>query len=309
MNYTSVVEAHTRIRPYVHRTPVLTSAYFNSFFNAELYFKAEHLQKVGAFKARGACNAVLQIQQDKLKNGVVSHSSGNHGQALAYAASIVNTPCTIIMPSNAPEVKKDAVRYYGAQIIECEPTLLAREQTVEAFVEKHDAYFVHPYNNEDVILGQGTAALELIQDVQNLDIVIAPVGGGGLISGTTIAVLGSQSHTTVIAAEPEVANDAEQSMLLGVIQPPTGMLTIADGLRASLGTIAFSVLKENRIPIITATEKNIRAMMFAVIERMKQVIEPSASVTLAAMLQNPEMFAGKKVGVILCGGNVDIRSV
>lgn len=299
--------AHELIRPFVHNTPVLTSSAINQMVDANVYFKCENLQKVGAFKARGAVNAVMQLDSDAAARGVVTHSSGNHAQALAYAANLRGIPCTIVMPHNAPSVKQDAVRDYGASIVLCEPTLASRLDTMQSIVATTGAHPVPPYNDERVVAGQGTLALEFLEQVNNLDAVMAPVGGGGLLSGVATAVRALESHIDIIGAEPEIAADAQLSLKTGVLQPPADAMTIADGLRTGLGDITLSHLQRAGVSIITASEEGIREATYRIMERLKVVIEPSAGVTLAAMLENPGHWSGQNVGIVLCGGNIDIR--
>lgn len=302
--------AHQRIHPWIHRTPVLTSLYFSTRFHAEIYFKAEHLQKTGAFKARGAMNAVMGLAADAAKRGVVTHSSGNHAQALAWASRIQGIPCTVVMPSNAPDAKRSAVRDYGADIVTCEPTLQSREETVAEIVRQTGKHLIPPYNDERVIAGQGTAALELLEDVADLDVIMAPVGGGGLMSGTAVVARAvGGPDIAIIGAEPEMAADALESLRTGIIQPPMPPVTIADGLRTSLGDKTFAHLQQHNVSIITAREESIREAMILVYERLKCVVEPSATVTLGALLEQPDLVRGKRVGVILCGGNVDVRQM
>ncbi len=301
--------AAARIGPYIHRTPVLTSRALDAMFDAELFFKCENLQKVGAFKARGACNAVLQLDDATAARGVITHSSGNHAQALAYAARLRGIRCTIVMPNNAPMVKREAVAEYGAEIVLCEPTLESRISTMETIVQRTGAHVVPPYNDERVIAGQGTAALELLEDVPDLHVVMAPVGGGGLMSGTAVATRSILPNAEIIGAEPAIADDARRSIESGVLQPPpTAGVTIADGLRTSLGDITFAALKQNRVRIVTAREESIIEAMFRMMERLKILIEPSAAVTVGAMIDDPSIVRGKRVGIIVCGGNFDVRS-
>lgn len=306
--FEDVRDAANRIKPYVHRTPVLTSQALNMMFGAELYFKCENLQKIGAFKARGACNAVLMLDDETAQRGVVTHSSGNHGQALAYAARLRGIPCTIVMPSNAPAVKQDAVAEYGATVVLCEPTLRARLETMHGVIDRTGAHPIPPYDDARVIAGQGTAALELIEDHPDLDIVMAPVGGGGLLSGTAIASHGMDPSITVLGAEPAIADDAKRSLETGTLQPPPTSLTVADGLRTSLGEITFAVLQHLHVRIVTASEASIIEGMFRMMERLKIMVEPSASVTLGAIIEDPQIVVGKKVGIIVCGGNLDVRN-
>ena len=308
VGFDDIVAAAQRIRPYVHRTPVITSAFFNNLFSAELFFKCEHLQRIGAFKARGACNAVMQLDERTARRGVITHSSGNHAQALAYAAAIRSIPCTIVMPRTAPIIKKEAVQGYGAVVVECEPTLVDRERTMEAIAAQTGAHVVPPYNDERVIAGQGTAALELLQDVPDLDVMMAPVGGGGLMSGTAIAARSMVPSIEIIGAEPAEADDARISLQTGVLQPAPQTSTIADGLRTSLGDIPFAILRAMDVRIVTAQEASIRQGLLHVMERMKQVVEPSATVTIGALMEQPDLIRNKRVGIILCGGNIDLRS-
>ncbi len=304
-----IYAAAKRIQGYVHRTPVLTSSTLNKQFNAELFFKCENLQKVGAFKARGACNAVLSLDTETAQRGVITHSSGNHAQALAYAARLRQIPCTIVMPSSAPAVKLNAVREYGATVIMCEPTLESRIQTMDQEVARTGAHVVPPYNDERVIAGQGTAALELLEDYADLDCIMAPVGGGGLLSGTAIATRALRPTAEIIGAEPEIADDAKRSLETGILQPPPRTLTIADGLRTSLGNLTFAELQRTRVRIVTASEASIAEGMYRMMERLKIVVEPSAAVTVGAMLDQPSVVEGKRVGIIVCGGNLDLRSL
>lgn len=307
VTFDDICAAAERIRPYVHRTPLMTSRYFDDRFGVRFFFKSEHLQKVGAFKARGACNAVLLLDDATASRGVATHSSGNHAQALAYAARLRNIPCTIVMPRTAPLVKRQAVAGYGATIVECEPTLADREQTLALIAERTGAHVVPPYNDVRVIAGQGTAALELLEDVPDLDVIMAPVGGGGLMSGTAVAARAMRPAIDVIGAEPEEADDAKRSLESGVLQGPPMTTTMADGLRTSLGDITFALLQQTGVRIVTASESSIKEGLCLVMERMKQVVEPSATVTIGAMLERPDMLRGKRVGIILCGGNIDVR--
>jgi len=305
-SFEDVLAAAERILGHVHRTPVMTSAAIDRICGATIHCKCENLQKVGAFKARGATNAVLSLDDVAAGRGVATHSSGNHAAALAFAAAIRGVPVHVVMPSSAPPVKKAAVAGYGAQITECEPTLAAREATLEAVVERTGATFIHAYDNPVVIAGQGTSSLELITVVPDLDIVMAPVGGGGLMSGTAIAVTGSRPDITVWGAEPKGADDAFRSMRDGTIYPSVEPRTIADGLLTSLSDRTFRILGEHVEGILTVSEENIVRAMRLLWERMKLVVEPSGAVPLAAVLEHPEHFAGRRVGLILSGGNVDL---
>lgn len=303
-----VRSAADRIRPFIHRTPVLTSRAINDMFSAELFFKCENLQKVGAFKARGACNAVYMLSATEAQYGVVTHSSGNHAQALAYAARLRAIPCTVIMPWNTPSVKQSAVADYGAEIIRCEPTMESRVTTMNVFIEQSGAHPVPPFDDARVIAGQGTAALEMCEDLPDLDMIMAPVGGGGLLSGTAIVGRALIPTAEIIGAEPAEADDAMRSLIAGVRQPPPITTTIADGLRTALGELPFDILRATDVRIVTASEDSIVEAAYRMMERLKIVIEPSASVTVGAMLDNPKLVIGKRVGIIVCGGNLDVRS-
>ncbi len=308
MNITKeqIEQAHERIKPFIHRTPVLTSATLNHISGATLFFKCENFQKIGAFKIRGAMNAVLSLPKDKLENGIATHSSGNHAQAIAYAARQVGTKAFIVMPDTSPKVKVDAVKGYGAEIIFCEPTQLARENTLKQIVEKTGAEFVHPYNDYRVITGQATAAKELIEEIPGLDCIIAPVGGGGLLSGTLLSAHYFSPSTIVYAGEPEGAADAVLSIKSNKIESAPYVNTIADGLLTKLGDKTFPIIKELVKDIYTVTDEEIIAALKLVYERMKIIIEPSCAVPLAALLKHKEKIQGKRVGIILSGGNVDL---
>ncbi len=304
--FEDVEQARSRIKKYVHRTPVLTSESLNGLLGGEFFFKCENFQRVGAFKFRGASNAVLSLTDEEASHGVATHSSGNHAAALALAARNRGIKSMIVMPENAPEIKKAAVAGYGAEIIFCKPTLQARETTLKKVVDRTGATFIHPYNNFNVITGQGTAALELLEEIPDLDIIITPVGGGGLLSGTAIAAKALKKGIQVFAGEPKGADDAYHSLKSGKIVPSNNPKTIADGLLTSLGTMTYAVISEHVDEIITVSENNIIAAMRMIWERMKIVVEPSAAVPLAAVKEKPELFAGKRAGIILSGGNVDL---
>ncbi len=304
--FAALREAAERIKPFVHRTPVLKSDSINRICGAEVFFKGENLQKVGAFKIRGATNAVFSLSDEKASHGVATHSSGNHAAALALAAQWRGIRAQVVMPENAPRVKMEAVAGYGAQIVLCRPTLQAREERLARLLDETGADLVHPYNDDRVIAGQGTAALELYEEVPGLDIVMTPVGGGGLISGTAIAVSSVSPSTQVLGAEPEMADDARRSLLAGKIIPSTYPDTIADGLRTSLGDLTFPIIQRVVKDIVTVTEEGIGAAMRLIWERMKIIVEPSAAVPLGALLANSALFSGKRVGIILSGGNVDL---
>jgi threonine dehydratase len=305
-DFNDILKAHARISPLVHRTPVLTSKSINQITGSDLFFKCENLQKVGAFKFRGACNAVFSLFEEEARKGVATHSSGNHAAALALAARMRGVPAYIVMPRTAPEIKKKAVAGYGGMITFCEPTLQARESTLEKVIAETGATEVHPYDNFFVIAGQATAAKELIEDAGDFDIVMAPVGGGGLLSGTSLSVKKLKPGCKVIAAEPLGADDACRSFHAGVIYPSVNPLTIADGLLTSLSQRTFTIIRDNVDDIVTVSEEKIIEAMRLIWERMKIIIEPSSAVPLAALLEGKVHAAGKKVGIILSGGNLDL---
>lgn len=302
-------EAHTRIRPFIHRTPVLTCRAIDEVLGATLFFKCENLQKVGAFKIRGACNAVYSLDDRESAKGVAAHSSGNHGAALALAAQWRGIRAYVVMPENSSAVKLRAVAGYGAEIILCKPTQKARDEDLERVLQSTGAALIHPYNDHRVICGQGTAALELCEDISDLDVVMSPVGGGGLLSGTAIAVKGISPGTQVVAGEPERADDAHRSLTAGRIIPVTEPDTIADGLRTSLGDLTFPIIAGLVKDIITVSEEGIIRAMRLIWERMKIIVEPSAAVPLAAVMRRPGDFEGKRIGIILSGGNVDLDAL
>jgi len=302
-------QAAERIRPYAHRTPVLTCASLDGQVGAQVFMKCENLQKVGAFKFRGACNAVYSLTDEEAARGVATHSSGNHAQALALAARLRGIPAYIVMPENAPAVKKAAVAGYGGQITFCEPTLQARETTTEKVVKETGATVVHPYNDYRVIAGQGTAALELLEEIPDLDVIIAPVGGGGLLSGTAIAAKGLSPNIRVIAAEPEMADDACRSLQAGHILPSENPKTIADGLLTSLGDKTFPIIQEHVEQIVTVSEAGILSARKFIWERAKIIIEPSAAVPVALLWEHKVDLSGLRVGIILSGGNVDLEKL
>ncbi len=302
-------KAHDMIRPYVHRTPVLTSASINRITGSELYFKCENFQKVGAFKFRGATHAVMCLGEESASRGVATHSSGNHAAALALAAASRGIPAYIVMPENSPAIKKKAVAGYGAEITYCKPTLEARESTLEKVVRETGAYFIHPYNNFEVVCGQGTAALEFLEDVPTLDIIMPPVGGGGLLSGTATAASGIKPGIRVFAAEPAGADDAYRSFNEGKIIPSVQPRTIADGLLTSLGPLTFAIIRDKVDQIFTCSEGSIVRAMRMIWERMKIIVEPSAAVPLAVVLEHPDVFRGVATGLILSGGNVDLEKL
>jgi threonine dehydratase len=306
-NRENIVQAHQLVKPYIHRTPIFTSAFLNERTGSSLYFKCENLQKIGAFKARGGLNAVLTLTEEQRKNGVATHSSGNHAQAIAYAAAMVGARAYIVMPDNSPQVKIKAVEGYGATITFCKNTPEERERTVAEIVEKTGATFIHPFNNYEVITGQATTAKELIEDAaEHLDIIIAPVGGGGLLSGTALSAHYFSPNTKVYAGEPEGAADAILSFRSGKIEKAPYVKTIADGLLTYLGDKTFPVIKEHVTDILTVSDEEIVDAMRFLWERMKLVVEPSGAVSLAAVLKNRSIFEGKTIGIIISGGNVDL---
>lgn len=309
MQKADLIACLERIRPYAHYTPVLTSTAINQISGAEIFFKCENFQRIGAFKMRGAMNAVLQLTEKQKQRGVVTHSSGNFAQALALAAKLLNIKAYIVMPSNATQVKKDAVKGYGGNVIECEPTIIARETTAVAIKERYGATFIHPYDDMNVVLGQGTACMELLEQHPDLDVVIAPVGGGGLISGTALAAHFFSEHCKTIAAEPFEVDDAYRSLQSGKIENNSSIHTIADGLRTNLGEVNFPIIQKYVSEIIRVTETEIVEAMRLIWERMKIVVEPSSAVAFAAVLKEKEKFKNKKVGIIISGGNVDLSAL
>ncbi len=300
-------QARERIKSYVHATPVLTCETLNRLSGADLFFKCENFQKVGAFKFRGACNAVFSLDEEQARRGVATHSSGNHAAAVALAARIRGIPAHIVMPETAPTIKKNAVRDYGAQITFCSPTISAREETLQQLMTETGATLVHPYNDYAVIAGQATVALELLEQLSRPpDYILAPIGGGGLISGTALAIRNLAPSTRVIGCEPELADDAARSFRSGEIHPALPPKTIADGLLTCLGDKTFAIIREHVEDILTVNEQAIVRAMRLVWERMKIIIEPSSAVPLAAVLEHPERFRGKRTALILTGGNADL---
>ena len=304
-----VETARQRISPYVHVTPVLTSSYLNELSGAELYFKCENFQKAGAFKVRGASNAVFGLSDKMARKGVATHSSGNHALSLSYAAGRRGIPVTVVMPHTAPEAKKAAVRGYGGTIVECEPSTSSREATFAEVVAETGAEFVHPYNDPRVIAGQGTCSWELTEQVDGLDAVVAPIGGGGMVSGTCLTLSNISPKVEIYAAEPKNADDACRSFKAGHIIADDAPQTVADGLKVPLKELTWHFVSNHVTDILTATEEEIVDAMKLTWERMKIVMEPSSAVPLATILKNPEIFAGKKVGVIITGGNVDLKKL
>ncbi len=302
-----ILEAHTRIQPHIHKTPILTSHNLNEIAGCSLFFKCENFQKAGAFKSRGACNSIFSLDEREIQYGVATHSSGNHAQALARAALLKNTKAYIVMPKNAPAVKVAGVKNYRGEITFCEPNLMSRESTLKEVLEETGAIEVHPYNNYSVIAGQATAALEIIREMGSPDYILAPVGGGGLLSGTALSAYYYGKNIKVIGCEPKGADDAFRSMRAGKILPSVQPKTIADGLLTSLGTRTFPIIKEYVSEILTVSEENIILAMRLIWERMKIVVEPSAAVPMATVLENPKKFKGKRVAIILSGGNIDLE--
>jgi len=304
-----IVQSHQRISPYIHRTPVLTSQMINDISGAELFFKCENFQKMGAFKMRGATNAILQLSDEQKQKGVVTHSSGNFAQALALSAKNLGIKAYIVMPSNSPEVKKNAVKGYGGIITECEPTLEDREKTATKIKQEKGATFVHPYNDFNVILGNASVGKELLEEYPDLDVIIVPVGGGGLISGVALSAISFGNNCKVIGAEPYTVDDAYRSLQSGKIESNLTTNTIADGLKTLLGDITFNIINNHVEKIIRVTEEEIVEAMQLIWERMKIIVEPSAAVTLAAVLKSKQEFKNKKVGMVLSGGNVDLKKL
>ena len=309
INIEDIKSAALRIKPYIHQTPLITSQTFNDLLKAEIYFKCENLQKAGAFKSRGAVNAVFSLHEEDLKKGVCTHSSGNHAQALARAAGLRNVTAYIVMPETSPKAKVNAVKGYGGKITFCKPTLEAREKTLKEIREKTSAIEIHPYNNRVIIRGQATAALEIFETGKQFDIIMAPVGGGGLMSGTAITTRELSPGTQIIGAEPLNANDACKSFYSGIFHSSVNPNTIADGLLTSLGSITFPIIRQHVDDIITVKEESIKKAMWLIWERMKMVVEPSSAVPLGALLERQLDVKGKKIAIILSGGNVDLNKL
>ena len=304
-----LIDCHSRIKPFIHNTPVLTSSYINELTGAEVYFKCENFQKMGAFKMRGAANAILRLSDEQKSNGVVTHSSGNHAQAISLAAKKIGIKAYIIMPSNAPEIKKKAVKGYGGELIECEPNLKAREAAAEAIVNSKGATFIHPSNDLDVILGQGTASKELIEKYGSFDHILVPIGGGGLIAGSALAAKYFGDNCTVIGTEPFEVDDAYRSLISGKIETNITTNTIADGLRTQLGDKNFPIILNEVKKIIRITEDEIIDSMKLIWQRLKIICEPSCSLPLAGIIKNKDEFKGKKIGVVITGGNIDLDNL
>jgi len=306
MNKQLLIDCHKRIKPFIHNTPVLTSRLINEVAGADLYFKCENFQRMGAFKMRGAANAIMQLTDEQKQNGVVTHSSGNFAQALSLSAQSLGVKAYIVMPNSAPKVKKEAVKGYGGILIECESTLEARERESDRIVKEHGATFIHPSNDDHVIMGQGTACKELLELRPNLDYVVTPVGGGGLIAGTALSAYYFGNNCKTIGGEPFEVDDAYRSLQSGKIETNTTTNTIADGLKTQLGDRNFPIIQRHVDEIVRVTEDEIISAMRLIWERLKIVCEPSSAVALAAVLKKKDKLANKKVGIIISGGNVDL---
>ena len=298
--------AHERIRPFIHRTPVFTNSSLNKLSGAELYFKCDNFQKAGSFKIRGATNTVEQLTIEELNRGVATTSSGNHGAALSMAVTRRGGKTKVVMPNNTPEIKVNNVERNGGEVVWCEPEQESRESVLKELIEKTGAVVVHPYNDERIMAGQGTCAKELLEDYPDLDTIVSPVSGGGLLSGTLLSSKALKANIQVFGAEPVEADDAYRSLKLGKIVPNETINTICDGLRAQIGTLTFPVIADLVDDIITVTEEEIIDSMRMIWERLKMIVEPSSSITLGAILKNKDRFNGKKVGLIISGGNVDL---
>ncbi|WP_318309387.1 threonine/serine dehydratase [Flagellimonas crocea] len=307
MDKRELIECHERIKPFIHNTPVLTSRLLNEMAGTNLYFKCENFQRMGAFKMRGAANAIMQLSEEQKANGVVTHSSGNFAQALSLSAQSLGVKAYIVMPRSAPEVKKEAVKGYGGILIECESTLEARENESERIVRDHGATFIHPSNDDHVILGQGTACKELLELHPDINYVFTPVGGGGLIAGTALSAHFFGNHCKTIGGEPFEVDDAYRSLQSGKIETNETTNTIADGLKTQLGDRNFPVIQKHVEEIVRVTEEEIASAMQLIWERLKIVCEPSSAVAFAAVLKKKENLSGKDVGIIISGGNVDLR--
>lgn len=304
-----IEKAHLRIKSATHLTPILTSESIDLIAGCKLYFKCENFQKIGAFKMRGAANAIFQLKGSSTTKGITTHSSGNHAQAVALAAKEAKFKAKIVMPSNAPKVKIAAVKGYGAEVVLCEPTLQAREDGVQKIIQENGFVFIHPYDNWEVIYGQATCAKEIYEQEKDLDAILVPIGGGGLMAGSILSTLAYSPNTQIIGCEPKGADDAYQSWKSGKYLPQTNPNTIADGLKTSVGEINFPIIMENVAVIFTVTDEEIIAAMRLIYERLKIVIEPSCAVPLAVVLGNANYFKGKKIGIILTGGNVDLSGL
>ena len=304
-----LIDCHNRIKPFIHNTPVLTSNYVNEITGAEVYFKCENFQKMGAFKMRGAANAILRLSDEQKSNGVVTHSSGNHAQAISLAAKKIGIKAYIVMPSNAPKIKKEAVKGYGGELIECESNIEAREAAAKDLVDSKNATFIHPSNNLDVIIGQGTASKELIEQYGSFNNILVPIGGGGLIAGSALSAKYFGDNCSVIGTEPFEVDDAYRSLMSGKIETNITTNTIADGLRTQLGDKNFPIILNEVKEIIRITEDEIINSMKLIWQRLKIICEPSCSLPLAGLLKNKDKFKGKKIGIIITGGNIDLDNL
>ena len=311
MNFTqqNISDVRNDISKYVIRTPVLRFDFIDSLCGCNVFFKCENFQHTGSFKYRAAINAIKNIPQQFKNRGVITHSSGNFAHALSKASKELNIPCHIVMPSNTPKFKKSAVQYYSKDIIECEPNLKSRELTTSKILNEKKLYFIHPSNNMDVILGNSTCALELIEDYQNLDYVFSPIGGGGLIAGTSIAIKNFTNNCKIIGAEPSNVDDAYRSLISGKIETNRTTDTVADGLRTNLGTINFPIIQQHVKEILLVSEKEIIESLNIILNNLKLVVEPSSSVVLAALIKNKSKFKNKNIGLIMCGGNIDFDNL
>jgi len=309
MDQDELKNCYKRVSPYVHRTPVLSSCQINALVDAKLFFKCENFQRMGAFKMRGATNAIMQLTEEQQKKGVVTHSSGNFAQAVSLAAKSLGIHADIVMPSNAPEVKRNAVAGYMGKITLCEPTLEAREATAQKIVAEEGATFIHPSNDINVIAGNATAAMELLEEQPDLDVIISPIGGGGLIAGTALAAHHFGTNCAVIGGEPAQTDDAFRSLQSGKIEGNESANTIADGLRTTLGDINFPIIQKHVKRIIRVSEEDIITAMKLIWERMKIIVEPSSAVALAAIIKEKEKFQNQKIGIIISGGNVDLKKL
>jgi len=309
VTYNDIEKAHQRISDHIHNTPILTSDSLDNELGSNLFFKCENFQKTGSFKIRGATNSILQLNDTEIKNGIITTSSGNHGAAVAFIADKIGTSSKIIMPNNTPKNKIENVQRYGGEIFYCEPNIKSREDTLEKMIQKSGGSIIHPYNDEKIIAGQGTAAKELIEKVPDLDAIICPVSGGGLLSGTLLAAKNLKPGIKVFGAEPENADDTYRSILNNKIMSNKTTDTIADGLRAQVGTVTFPIIKENVDKILLVSEEMIISSMYMIWQRLKIIIEPSCSIVLAALMLNSNKFLNKKVGLILTGGNYDLKQI
>ncbi len=309
VTYNDIEKAHQRISDHIHNTPILTSDSLDNELGSNLFFKCENFQKTGSFKIRGATNSILQLNDTEIKNGIITTSSGNHGAAVAFIADKIGTSSKIIMPNNTPKNKIENVERYGGEIFYCEPNIKSREDTLEKMIQKSGGSIIHPYNDEKIIAGQGTAAKELIEKVPDLDAIICPVSGGGLLSGTLLAAKNLKPGIKVFGAEPENADDTYRSILNNKIMSNETTDTIADGLRAQVGTVTFPIIKENVDKILLVSEEMIISSMYMIWQRLKIIIEPSCSIVLAALMLNSNKFLNKKVGLILTGGNYDLKQI